>query len=323
MSAREAASVSAERSAFTPADGQPHFACPRCQAAIDWRLGQGARCPSCGASYPERDGILELVIGSRGAPGYDPHYFSTLPAVEDRHFWYVGRRHVVLDALRRSVPDLGARPLLDLGCGSGHLLAFLARSGVRVAGACDAYPQGVRLARTRLSAPLAVVDEGRLPPLAAGQSMVSMFDVLEHIDDDRGTLAWLRSRLAPGGVLALTVPAHPFLFDEMDVLACHRRRYRRAELREKLESAGFEVRRLTHFMAPMVPLLLAVRWAGRTFHPARDDAAARRAAELRVQAGVNEVFRGLLALERLWLRALPLPFGSSLVAVAARPASPA
>ena len=104
-----------------------------------------------------------------------------------------------------------------------------------------------------------LVDEGRFPPLGPGYGLVSLFDVLEHIDDDTGTLRHIFSILEPGGVLVLTVPAHPFLFDEMDELAHHRRRYRGSELGHKLRDAGFEVRRLTHFMAPLVPLV-AVRW---------------------------------------------------------------
>ena len=53
------------------------------------------------------------------------------------------------------------------------------------------------------------MDEGRVPPLGAGYSLVSLFDVLEHIDDDLGTLRHTESILEPGGFLVLTVPAHP------------------------------------------------------------------------------------------------------------------
>src|SRR5262249_7390643 len=148
----------------------------------------------------------------------------------------------------------------------------------------------LRIVRGRVAAPLVLVDEGRLPPLGAGYPLIGLFDVLEHIDDDAGTLRFLRTILEPGGYLVLTVPAHPFLLDEMDVLAPHRRRYRRSELREKLEAAGFDVRRLTHFMSPLVPLLVVLRVVGRTLfgrRPAQD----RRNVELRVFPPVNEILR--------------------------------
>ena len=126
---------------------------------------------------------------------------------------------------------------------------------------------------------------GASRPSAPATRLLSLFDVLEHIDDDTGTLRHIFSVLEPGGVLVLTVPAHPFLFDEMDELAHHRRRYRRSELGDKLRRAGFEVRRLTHFMAPLVPLV-AVRWLVRAVSRGRRSAERRRM-ELRVVAGAQ------------------------------------
>jgi SAM-dependent methyltransferase len=262
--------------------------------------------------------VLELVAGHRGTPGFDPHFFSTLREVEDRHFWFVGRRQVVLSALRRAVPDLASRRLFDVGCGSGGLLAFLSRSGVAVAGACDVYPESLRLVRAQLDVPLLRVDEGRRLPLGRGYDLLGMFDVLEHIDDDVGALRALGESLAPGGALVLTVPAHPRLYDEMDEIAFHRRRYERAGLRRVLEEGGFEVRLLSHFMSPLVPILILIRWAGKRLHGGRSRVLQRRRAEFRVVPGVNALMRGVLALERAAMAHAPLPFGSSLVAVAVR-----
>jgi SAM-dependent methyltransferase len=289
--------------------------CPACRAPLE---GSGAQwpCAACGAVYAAADGVLRLVAGSDGAPGYDPHYFEALPLVERRHFWFLARREVILDGIRRSIPDWRQRPLFDIGCGTGGLLAWLEAQGALVAGACDAYLRALQVARERVRAPMVLVDEGRPPALGPGQPFLTLFDVLEHIDDDVGSLAWLYSVLEPGGYLVLTVPAHPFLFDEMDRLACHRRRYRRRELRDKLRGAGFEVRLLTHFMAPLVPLLAVSRTLRRVTARGR---APSKEAELRLVPGLNGALRALLKVERLVLRGARLPFGSSLLAVARRP----
>ena len=170
------------------------------------------------------------------------------------------------------------------------------------------YPESLALVRQRVAAPLVLVDEGRFPPLGAGQSLLSLFDVLEHIDDDRGTLGHLARVLEPGGILVLTVPAHPFLFDEMDAIAHHRRRYTRGELGSKLREAGFAVRQLAHFMAPLVPLVV-LRWAARAL-PGRASAMERRKAELSVTPVLNGWMRALLRLERPLVRAAALPFGT-------------
>jgi SAM-dependent methyltransferase len=264
-----------------------------------------------------RDGVLDLRVGRLGAAGFDPHHFPALAAIEGEHFWFATRREVVRDALRDTVPDLDRRALFDVGCGSGGLLEFLGASGVPLAGACDAHPESLALVRGRVAAPLLLVDEGRLPPFAPGYSLLSLFDVLEHIDDDLGTLRLLFEVLEPGGVLVLTVPAHPFLFDEMDTIAHHRRRYRRPELGRKLRAAGYRVLRLSHFMAPLVPLV-ALRWLVRAL-PGRRSAQQRRRVELAVTPVLNGVARAVLRLERPLVRAGLLPFGSSLIAVAQRP----
>jgi SAM-dependent methyltransferase len=298
------------------AAGWPALLCPRCRRPIE--AGEtGATCVGCGSSYPGRDGVLDLRAGRVGAAGFDPHYFPTLAAIEKEHFWFVTRREVVRDVLRHAVADLGRRALFDVGCGSGGLLEFLGASGVPLAGACDVYPESLAIVRRRVQVPLLLVDEGRFPPLAPGYSLLSMFDVLEHIDDDVGTLRHLLEALEPGGVLVLTVPAHPFLFDEMDTIAHHRRRYTRRELRGKLDAAGFRVLRLSHFMAPLV-LLVVLRWLLRAV-PGRASALERRKIELGVTPVLNGLTREVLRLERPLVRAGLLPFGSSLIAVAARP----
>jgi SAM-dependent methyltransferase len=276
-------------------------------------------CVQCHATYQEEDGIIVLASARASTPGYDPHYFATLPRVEETHFWFVHRREVILEVIRRQVPDFEDRPLFDVGCGSGGLLSFLERSGVPLAGACDAYVEGLRLARRRVKAPLVLVGEGGLPPIAPGQKMIGLFDVLEHLDDDLAMLRFFNESLEVGGALVITVPAHPFLFDEMDELAHHRRRYRTTELRDRLRAAGFEVRFLGHFMSCLVPLLLLVRTIGRLLPGLPPRPGARRDAELRVVPVLNQTLAALLRLESWLARWITLPFGTSLVAVARRP----
>ncbi len=288
--------------------------CPACGEALSVEP-TGRYCPRCRRHHEELEGILDLRTTSVGPAGFDPRYHEGLSELEERHFWFVIRREVILGALRRAVPDLDTRPLFDIGCGSGGLLAHLEAAGVPVAGACDAFPQALELARRRLDKPLLLVDDGRHPPLGPGQPMIGLFDVLEHIDDDLGTLLWLRSVLEPGGVLALTVPAHPFLYDYKDALSRHRRRYTRAELRDKLEAAGFEVRLLEHFMAVMVP----VRWLGRFTAFGTREGEGERPTQLTVVPWVNGLMWAALRAERFLSRWVPLPFGTSLMAVAGRP----
>ena len=132
-----------------------------------------------------------------------------------------------------------------------------------------------------------LVTGDRRPPLVLDDPFVTL-------DDDRATLRFLFDVLAPGGVLVLTVPAHMFLFGEMDRLACHRRRYAKGELAQKLLDAGFEVRLLTHFMAPLVPLLLLFRQLGRLIDALGFRSKRRSTQELALLPLFNPVMRGVL-----------------------------
>jgi SAM-dependent methyltransferase len=74
-------------------------------------------------------------------------------------------------------------------------------------------------------------------PAAPGYDCVTYFDVLEHIEDDRGELRRAVERLRPGGRLVVVAPAFPALYSPFDAAIGHHRRYTRATL-ERVVPAG-------------------------------------------------------------------------------------
>lgn len=75
----------------------------------------------------------------------------------------------------------------------------------------------------------------------AGVDTVVGVNVLEHIEDDRLTLATVAKILPSGGRLLLFAPALPVLFGSLDEAFGHWRRYRKAELQTKVTDAGFHI----------------------------------------------------------------------------------
>ena len=71
-------------------------------------------------------------------------------------------------------------------------------------------------------------------------------NVLEHVVDDEACLGAMWSLLRPGGTLALYVPARPELYGDFDRAVGHQRRYRRRDLRAKLDRARFETKFLAY-----------------------------------------------------------------------------
>lgn len=66
-------------------------------------------------------------------------------------------------------------------------------------------------------------------------------NVLEHIKDDEKAIANLFNLLKPKGYLILIVPAHQFLYGEIDKSIDHYRRYEKKNLEKIIQKTGFEI----------------------------------------------------------------------------------
>jgi len=88
-------------------------------------------------------------------------------------------------------------------------------------------------------------------------------NVLEHIHDDVAELSCAHTVLEKGGRIFVFVPALPMLFSDFDRSIGHFRRYNRAELERKVESAGFNILDLRWFDMPgIIPWLIKYRLLG-------------------------------------------------------------
>lgn len=149
--------------------------------------------------------------------------------------------------------------------------------------------------------------------------LVTSFDVLYALtaDDARRGMAEMARVLKPGGTLVVNVAALDALKGGHSVLARELRRYDRTTMRRAFEEAGLRVERLTYTNASLFPAILAVRLLQRAAGMNTPEATAH---EIRVPpAPVNALLDGVLWLEAQALRAVDLPFGSSLLGSAKKP----
>jgi len=147
--------------------------------------------------------------------------------------------------------------------------------------------------------------------------VVGCFDVLEHIPQDQEVLASIHAALVPGGGLLLTVPQHPRLWSRHDETARHVRRYTAEGLTRKLAAAGFELVARTSFVTLLLPLMLLSRLRERGPGQGETEGFA-------VGGPANAVLHRVMRIERALIAAgLRLPFGGSLLLVAARGRRPA
>ncbi|MFO1284874.1 MAG: class I SAM-dependent methyltransferase [Burkholderiales bacterium] len=161
------------------------------------------------------------------------------------------KRHM-LDGLDRFVRDHGLEPpFLDIGCGGGDLAEHLARRGW-AGTAIDGSDAAIAKARARLARyPRVEVRKGWIDDLDGQWPTVLLWDVLEHLEDDRGALVAIARRMSPGGWLLIAVPSNPREWRWDDDFYGHLRRYTVEGLRERLAEAGLEAVTFEDFTFPV------------------------------------------------------------------------
>jgi SAM-dependent methyltransferase len=280
-------------------------------AADDTVWTAGHACPSCGQAVPVKDGIpLFAPALADTVSGFDPADFARLATIEIGHFWFVPRNALLGGLAARYAR--GARRILEIGCGTGFVLAEFAHRfpDARLVGS-ELHPSGLRIARERLGTRAAFAQmDARAIPAEAVFDLIGAFDVIEAI----------HRALTPGGVAIIAVPQHPWLWSEADDVAHHARRYTRGEMNEKLRRAGFDVVFSTSYCALPLPLMMASRAIAK-FRQRTGKASQRSEVEAAPPRPVNAALRSLLRAEvGLSLAGLRFPVGGSRVVVARRPA---
>ena len=254
----------------------------------------------------------------------DPRLYAPLRELERTHWWFRGRRRILLAALERA--GVGAHEVLDVGCGAGTNLELLASRfpGARVRG-IDVERAPLRYCRDGRGLAVAQADAGRLPFVAGSFDLVAALDALEHLADDSAALREIGRVLRPGGVLVASVPAFGWLWGSVDDLGHHYRRYGRGELSARVAAAGFEIALERYFNYWLLPAVAAVRFGARALRPRRAPPAAPRDLPERAASDFDWAASGPLApvLERLFaserhLLAVRIPFGVSLLCIARR-----
>ncbi len=263
--------------------------CLACEGRFD---SDDWTCPSCGHRPALRNEVFHFAEDPTSQAGFKPEYFARLAA--------------------------NAESFFEIGCGTGYVLAGIREDfpRMRLVGS-DIFTDGLVFAKARLPEVELYQMDARSIPFEGEFDVVGAFDVLEHLVEDNKALAQMFNATRPGGGLLVTVPQQRYLWSASDEHAMHQLRYSYAELRRKVETAGFQIERITSFNSLLFPLMVWSRMQQKRdqdFQPWR---------ELEISSTLNKILESILKLERSLIeKGVSFPVGGSLLLIGRRPLSP-
>jgi SAM-dependent methyltransferase len=180
-------------------------ACPACDSASTAVVHRGLRfreglrlavwgCQKCGHRWLPTTADEQRLIEK----GYSEVYTGFR---KDDYY-----NQVVGDEIRRRLARLAAPPgpLLDVGCGNGEFLAVATGAGYESLGV-DVSPDGVAIARGKGLRAEAV--NFLTHPFTGKFRIITMWDVMEHLQQPQQFVVRAGELLEDGGVLVLKIPA--------------------------------------------------------------------------------------------------------------------
>jgi len=224
--------------------------------------------------------------------------------------WGYVRAHFIHKILTHHSINL----IWEIGAGNGLVSNPLHQRGITVI-ASDPIYEGLKVTASKgVPSFHGTLESLNLPK--SSLPAVGLFDVLEHLENPKRLLLQVREKLESGGFIAVTVPAHQWLFSDFDYAIGHFRRYNKKSLHHLLDDAGFEKVQIRYFFSLLVLPALLIRTIPSLFGKQRSFESQK---EILYQTTVLNSFASRFA----WIIKpilfldikLRLPFGLSLIAL--------
>lgn len=241
--------------------------------------------------------------------------------LENRHWWFLGRRAIFTALLHAVCLPSQERILVDVGCGTGGNTEVFSRD-YRCIG-IDPIAKAIQFARERFQGPEFRQGHapGDFPDLMKEADIVLLADVLEHVEDDFHMISSLLASMKPGAHLLIMAPADPSLWSAHDRGFEHYRRYTLSRLRATWRDLPVEERVVSYCNARLYVLAKVARLIARL----KGSALGPHDTDLSLPCDLlNALFRRVFAGEHKRLlrvlegKALPYRSGVSVIALLKR-----
>ena len=236
--------------------------------------------------------------------------YIKLYEVETEHWWFSARKKIIAHIVDKKIKKNRNSTLLDFGCGTGAILDELSKKYTTYG--ADMSELAISFCKKRNLSNIFTNDHFFNNSEYKGKfDIVTVLDVIEHIDEDQQLLEKLKDLLAEDGSIVITVPAYQFLFGAHDIANMHKRRYNKKGLRKVVESAGYQIYKLSYFNTFTAPLIILRRFLDRN----------EKGWEYSMDYDIpnkflNAILKFVFGLEKHILSSISMPFGISILCIA-------
>lgn len=182
--------------------------------------------------------------------------------LEEQSYWFKHRNNCI-KAIVELYPPNGF--IFDIGGGNGFVSKQLIEHGFDCVLVEPCY-EGIKNGKSRGINNLICSGFENAKFKSNSLTNVGIFDVIEHIENDKLFLNNLYNKLKYKGKLYVTVPAYQFLWSNEDEKAGHFRRYTKNVILKQLENVGFKILYSSYFFSYLVfPIFFGRTLIGKVF----------------------------------------------------------
>ena len=253
-------------------------------------------------------GIYHLSSKTKISYPVDGH--QSCYQIEDKSFWFQHRNDVISQGVKKYNNE---NIFFDVGGGNGFVSKRLQDDGLDV----FLIEPGIDGSKNAKDRGVNNVICTTIQDIGLSQKSIysiGLFDVLEHIKEDKQFLKDINIYLKNEGYLYITVPAYDLLWSQEDINAGHFRRYTLSSMTKILNDSGFKIEYSTYiFSILVIPILLFRVFFKRLLHKkdkrkidkAKDD---HKIKNIVLQKLLKKVFVFELFLIK---KGIKIPFGGS------------
>ncbi|QKZ14598.1 class I SAM-dependent DNA methyltransferase [Spirosoma sp. KUDC1026] len=241
--------------------------------------------------------------------------YEKMYQLEGKLWWYRSLHERVAEALQAHFGDRRDMSILDVGCGTGGLMAFLRDRGYTNLRGIDGSTDAVAACRER-GLTVSLVDLNELAETGEKYDAVVCNDVFCYFLGDRlpALMRKLATRLLPAGILISNNNAFEVFKGQHDLAVGIARRFTRADFERLLPGTGLRIERSTYWSFLLSPVILLMRqWQNLELRLGWQSPESPKSDVYLPSPWLNETLYRVVHTEQ---KLLPrLPFGSSLFIV--------